>query len=179
LSDLASAYPYAKNEKERNIHKALGNENLNNIELAVSALRNGDANALGELFEKAQNLFDRDVAPGCPSELTAPKLHSIMKDVKDNASELIYGGGKGVGSQGDGTVLFVTRGANEQRKLIEYLSSRWKLENSAFELTIPAQKSIRKAIITLAGSAMRMQPSTFFCRKECFPIIDTGIRYYF
>jgi hypothetical protein len=34
---------------------------------------------------------------------------------------LVHGAGKGVGSQGDGTVLFVAKGRQQQQQLVQYL----------------------------------------------------------
>ncbi len=50
---------------------------------------------------EAQSIFDQLVAPACPTELAAPKLHSVLG--YPPLQELIWGG-KGVGSQGDGTL---------------------------------------------------------------------------
>ena len=66
-------------------------------------------------MKEAQKMFDEDIAPVCPSELTAPKLHKILADKKVN--ELSYGG-KGVGSQGDGTIQFIAKGKAEQQELV-------------------------------------------------------------
>ena len=86
----------------------------------VKAIADGDAEKIGELMKEAQNIFDAKVAPGCPSELTAPKLHSVLNDEK--IAEFAFGG-KGVGSQGDGTIQFIAKDKENQQKLVEYLDS--------------------------------------------------------
>ena len=72
----------------------------------MRALRAGDARALGALMREAQARFDRDVAPACPSQLTMPLLHALLDHPP--FAPLVWGG-KGVGSQGDGTAQVVWR----------------------------------------------------------------------
>jgi hypothetical protein len=60
------------------------------------------------------------------SELTAPKLHALLADPKVK----IYSyGGKGVGSQGDGSAQFVARDAFQADLLEKHLRNVWKLEH--------------------------------------------------
>ena len=85
-------------------------------------------------MNKAQKAFDQFVVPACPSELKAPRLHELLD--YPGVQPLIWGG-KGVGSQGDGSVQFLARGVNEQQLLIQ------KLENdfgdlSCLSLTVPS-----------------------------------------
>ena len=85
---------------------------------ARAAVAAGDARALGELMTEAQDRFDRLVAPACP-ELAAPRLHAVL--AHPALRELAWGG-KGVGSQGDGSAQVVTRGPEERRALAERLA---------------------------------------------------------
>ena len=65
-----------------------------------TALTTGNARRLGSLMLAAQELFDRQVAPHSAAELASPLLHRVL------AAPAVAGhiwGGKGVGSQGDGT----------------------------------------------------------------------------
>jgi galactokinase len=96
------------------LRAALGVQNQELTEHARAALEAGDARRLGELMTEAQQLFDRCVAPACPAELTAPRLHAVLAHpaVRD-----FTWGGKGVGSQGDGTAQFVCRGVEERDML--------------------------------------------------------------
>ena len=57
---------------------------------------------------EAQIEFDRYARPMCPSQLTAPQLHALLEH--QPLASLIFGG-KGVGSQGDGTAQLVCRSA--------------------------------------------------------------------
>lgn len=164
LNDLNKCYPFAQNEVERNIHDALGKDNIRIIKKAEAAISEGDAKRVGEIMKEAQELFDSKVAPACIEELAAPKLHKVLEDSVVN--ELTYGG-KGVGSQGDGTVQFIAKDEECQKKLVEYLNKSG-LEAHAF--TIPSSHSVRKAIIPLAGFGTRMYPETRFVKKAFLPV---------
>ncbi|MGN1416330.1 MAG: sugar phosphate nucleotidyltransferase [Oscillospiraceae bacterium] len=166
LSDLNKAFPFPQTETDRNIHEALGVDNHRIIAEASKAIADGNAEKIGQLMKEAQQLFDTKVAPGCPEELTAPKLHSILNDEK--IAEYTYGG-KGVGSQGDGTVQFIAKDKVSQQKLVEYLNS---IGLEAYAFTLPASDRVRKAIIPVAGFGTRMYPETRFVKKEFLPVID-------
>lgn len=166
LRDLNKAYPFADNDKERNEHKALGELNQNIINRAIEAMRSGDAKALGELMTEAQRVFDSYIAPMCPEELTAPKLHELLND---KYLKSITFGGKGVGSQGDGSIQFLAKDKATQQLAVDYLKKRGLL---AYPLTIQPKHSIRKAIIPVAGFGTRLYPATRMLKKEFFPIVD-------
>jgi len=115
LSDLQSAYLSSPNLQE-----GLGPSSEAIVRRAYRALGAGDAERLGRLMAESQVSFDRRIAPGSPEELLSPILHDVLA-VADIAPH-IYGG-KGVGSQGDGTAQFVARGAADRdeamRKIVE------------------------------------------------------------
>jgi len=119
LTDLQARFLAPQHRERRVLREALGSKNLELIGAARAALAGGDARQLGVLMSAAQHLFDRDVAPACPAELRAPRLHALLADavVRD-----LTWGGKGVGSQGDGAAQFVCRGAEERTALINHLS---------------------------------------------------------
>lgn len=167
LADLNSGYPFARNEKEKTLHEALGEDNRRITSRAIELMRIGNARELGALMTEAQEIFDTKVAPMCPDELRAPALHAVLNDAKIQA--LTYGG-KGVGSQGDGTVQFLAKDQKSQEELIEYLNGDLNL--SAYPLTLKPQKSIKKAIIPVAGFGTRLYPETRFTKKELCPIVD-------
>lgn len=166
LADLNKAYPFASNEMEENEHKALGELNQDIIDRAVLYMRDGKVEELGRLMTEAQDNFDKYIAPMCPSQLKSPKLHEVLADEK--IKDLTYGG-KGVGSQGDGSVQFLAKSAEDQEALVEYLRSK---DMHAYPLTIKPKHSIRKAIIPVAGFGTRLYPETRFLKKDFFPIID-------
>src|SRR5690606_4860381 len=81
----------------------------------------------------------------------------------------IYGG-KGVGSQGDGSAQFIARSAADQKAVMEILERDLGL--SALELTLEPLPRVRKAVIPAAGFGTRLFPATKATKKEMFPIID-------
>ncbi|MCF0185283.1 MAG: GHMP kinase, partial [Bacteroidaceae bacterium] len=166
LRDLNKAYPFASNPAEEELHAALGELNRQIIERAVTYMREGKVEKLGALMNEAQELFDTKVAPMCPSQLTSPKLHQTLKD--PNIQPLIYGG-KGVGSQGDGSIQFLAKDAECQEKLHAYLAEHGM---RPYMLTINPIRSVRKAIIPVAGFGTRLYPSTRMLKKDFFPIVD-------
>nr|CAG4711486.1 unnamed protein product [Naegleria fowleri] len=103
-----------------NARKYLLQENVRICSEALSYVEQHNAQGLGKLFNTAQDLFDRHLAPLCPSELTAPVLHSVLSD--ETVQELAYGG-KGVGSGGDGSCLVCCKGRRERDMLREYLEN--------------------------------------------------------
>ena len=115
---------------------------------------------------EAQHLFDTAVAPMCPEELTSPKLHEVLNDsaIKD----WVYGG-KGVGSQGDGSVQFLAKNKACQQKVIDYLNSHGL---KAYPLDLKPVHTVRKAIIPVAGFGTRLFPSSHAISKDFFPIPD-------
>ena len=167
LSDLNECYPTAQNEVQRHVQEALGRENHIIIEKAINCFKTGDAEGLGRLMCEAQALFDEKVAPASGKELCSPVLHRTLKD--ERIQPWIYGG-KGVGSQGDGTVQFLARDEESQKELVTYLEQEKGME--AFAFTIKQTRSVRKAIIPVAGFGTRVYPETRVVKKEFFPVVD-------
>lgn len=166
LRDLNKGYPFASNEMEEREQKALGEENLRIINMAIGYMANGDAEALGKLMVGAQTLFDHAVAPMCPEELTSPKLHEVLND--PIIKQWTYGG-KGVGSQGDGSIQFLAKDKECQQKVIDYLNAQGM---KAYPLTLKPVHAVRKAIIPVAGFGTRLYPATRALKKDFFPIPD-------
>ena len=166
LRDLNKGFPFASNEMEEMEQKALGEDNQRIINLAIDYMAKGDAEALGKLMTGAQTLFDTAVAPMCPEELTSPKLHEVLAD--PIIKEWTYGG-KGVGSQGDGSIQFLAKDKECQQKLIDYLNN---LGMKAYPLTIKPVHAVRKAVIPVAGFGTRLYPATRALKKDFFPIPD-------
>jgi galactokinase len=131
LSRLNAAFPEAGNEHARQVQDLLGPHNRHIVHAAVDALQKGDASGLGALMVEAQALFDRYAVAACPEELTAPVLHRTLGYPPVQAH--IFGG-KGVGSQGDGSVQFLARSASDQQAVIRILHD--ELGMTAFPLTI-------------------------------------------
>ena len=164
LADLNKAYPFPSNEKERLLHDALGAKNTEFVQRAIKYMANGEVEQLGHLMTETEEVFNAQVAPMCPEELTAPKLRSVLND--EYIKTLTYGG-KGVGSHGDGSVQFLTKNPECQQQLIDYLNSKGM---RAYRLTINPVHTVRKAIIPVAGFGTRLYPATRCLKKDFFPI---------
>jgi UTP-glucose-1-phosphate uridylyltransferase/mevalonate kinase len=167
LARLNKAYPFAENEVERGVQELLGPINKRITHQALDALQNSDAQRLGELMTEAQSYFDRYATPACPEELTAPILHQVLN--YEPLKPHIYGG-KGVGSQGDGTAQFIVRSEADQQAVIDIIERDLKM--SALKLTLHAGTQVRKAVIPAAGFGTRLFPATKATKKELFPVVD-------
>jgi UTP-glucose-1-phosphate uridylyltransferase len=167
LNRLNRCYPVAENEVEGRVQELLGPINKRLVSQAIEALKQADAERLGGLMSEAQAFFDRYATPACPEELTAPVLHHVLEYAPLRAH---IWGGKGVGSQGDGTAQFLARSEADQQAVIEIL--RRDLGLPAYQLTLRPSLKVRKAIIPAAGYGTRLFPATKATKKELFPIID-------
>jgi galactokinase len=128
LSSLQRAYPFPRDEQDRNLHELFGDVNLKITDQAVSCLENGDAEGLGKLMMRAQDEFDSKAGPLCPSQLGAkgsPVLHRVLQH--HTIQNLIWGG-KGVGSQGDGTCQLLCKDSEAQDKVCQALENELGLE---------------------------------------------------
>jgi UTP-glucose-1-phosphate uridylyltransferase/mevalonate kinase len=167
LARLNRSYPFADNEVERGVQELLGPINKRIVHQSVEAIRTSDAERLGALMVEAQAFFDRYAMPACPEELTAPVLHRVL-DYPPLKPHIW--GGKGVGSQGDGTVQFIARSEADQQAVIEIVERDLKMPG--LKLTLHTGPMIRKAVIPAAGFGTRLFPATKATKKELFPIID-------
>lgn len=168
LSQLNQSYPFATNEIQENVQNYLGSISSQITQEAVDAIQKGDAEQLGALMKRAQSEFDKHLIPACPSQLTAPLLHQILNYEPIQPYIL---GGKGVGSQGDGTAQFIVKNDESQQKVIEIIERDFP-QMQSLKLTIHAQNKVRKAVIPAAGFGTRLFPATKVVKKELFPIID-------
>ena len=153
LADLGSCYPTPKAPHEQAVHEFLGAMSFNFVAQGVAAMERGDPKVLGEVLSKAQKEFDEHLIPVC-SELVAPKLHNILRDAR--VGPFVYGG-KGVGSQGDGSIQFVCRGAQEQDALTELLNHDFGC--IAFKLTLTGEEA--------DGGSPNLPPSSCACCGRC------------
>ena len=167
LADLNRAYPFAHNEQENELHRALGEDNREITERAMKYITSGEVEKLGALMIEAQELFDQKVAPMCPEELTAPVLHAVLNHATVKALTL---GAKGVGSQGDGTVQFLVESEEKQEELVDFLQQEMGM--TPYKLTMKPNKAVRKAIIPVAGFGTRLYPQTRGVKKEFCPVVD-------
>ena len=167
LNRLNRCYPTAENKIEQGVQELLGATNKRIVHSAAALLKSADAIKLGQLMVEAQDAFNRYATPACPEELTAPVLQRVLNYPPIQS---LVSGGKGVGSQGDGTAQFITRTPEDQRAVIEIIERDLKLP--CLELTIKPGPKVRKAVIPAAGFGTRLFPATKATKKELFPIID-------
>lgn len=167
LNHLNHCYPFAEDQIQKGVQKYLGPVSASITQRAAEAIRNGDAPLIGALMCEAQSEFDKYCIPACPSQLTSPVLHKVLN----------YGplqpfilGGKGVGSQGDGTAQFIVKDQEAQEKVIQILEHDLKM--SGLRLVLQSGRRIRKAVIPAAGFGTRLFPATKALKKELFPIMD-------
>jgi len=167
LARLNRSYPFPENAVEEGVQKLLGPINKRIVHQATEALKVGDAQQLGALMTEAQQFFDRYATPACPEELTAPVLHKVLS--YEPLQPHIWGG-KGVGSQGDGTAQFIARSEADQQAIIEIIER--DLGMPCLKLTLSPGAGVRKALIPAAGFGTRLFPASKAAKKELFPIID-------
>ena len=167
LRQLNRCYPFADNEVEKGVQELLGPINKRVVHQSVGAVQASDAERLGSLMVEAQTFFDRYAAPACPDELTAPVLHRVLN--YEPLRPHIWGG-KGIGSQGDGTAQFVARSAGDQQAVTEIIERDLKMP--CLKMTLRSGPKVRKAVIPAAGFGTRLFPATKATKKELFPIVD-------
>jgi UTP-glucose-1-phosphate uridylyltransferase len=167
LNRLNRCYPFAENDIERGVQELLGPINKRLVHQAMDALQDANAPQLGMLLAEAQSFFDRYATPACPEELTSPVLHQVL-DYEPLRPHIW--GGKGVGSQGDGTAQFLARGEADQQAVIELIERDLKMP--CLKLTLRPGLKVRKAVIPAAGFGTRLFPASKATKKELFPIID-------
>lgn len=167
LARLNRSYPFAETETERGVQELLGPINKRIVHQAIDTLQAGDAERLGALMVEAQAFFDRYAQPACPEELTAPVLHRVLE--YEPLKPHIWGG-KGVGSQGDGTAQFIARSKADQQAIIEIIERDLKMP--CLTLTLRTGQKVRKAVIPAAGFGTRLFPASKAAKKELFPVID-------
>jgi len=167
LNRLNKCFPFAETEIEKGVQKYLGEINKRVVNGAKESLTDGGAEKVGELMREAQKEFDKYMIPTCPSELTAKILHKVLK--YEPIQTYVYGG-KGVGSQGDGTSQFIAKDEESQNKVIEIIEKELKMP--CLKLTLRSGSRVRKAVIPAAGFGTRLFPSSKATKKEFFPIID-------
>ena len=119
--------------KSEKLQQALGKENERIARRAYEAIQNGEAKEIGRLMVEAQQNFDRLVAPHASKQLASPLLHKLFEF--EQISEHIYGG-KGVGSQGDGTAQFVARSIADRDKAMTKIEKTFP-QMRCFPLSIP------------------------------------------
>eukprot|EP00048_Salpingoeca_helianthica_P021321 m.11622 g.11622 ORF g.11622 m.11622 type:complete len:681 (-) comp5834_c0_seq1:31-2073(-) len=171
LRGLQEGFPTPTTATHHGVHELLGQINLDIAKKACEAFRAGDAARLGALMTEAQAHFDRLACPACPSQLTMPLLHTLL--ALPSIQPLIFGG-KGVGSQGDGTAQLLCRDATSQAAVIAAIEK--ELGMPCLQLTLTSGPQVRNALITAAGAGAGNFPASKAVKPELFPIIDVDGR---
>lgn len=167
LAKLNQCYPFAENDIQKNVQEFLGPINADINRRASEAIRKGDVDTVGKLMTEAQAEFDAHLQPACPSQLTSPVLHKLL--AYEPIQQYILGG-KGVGSQGDGTAQFLVKDLKAQQTVMEIIERDLKMP--CMKLDIESVNRLRKAVIPAAGFGNQLFPATKVLKKEMFPIID-------
>ena len=132
LAELNQCYPAAKSSIAVKVREYLGSLNQNLVQQAAMAMQEGNAMKIGALMNQAQAKFDRYVAPAC-SQLQAPLLHRLLQHPP---LQPYVHGGKGVGSQGDGTAQFIARDRDSQMQAIAVIQRDFP-DMKCYQLDIP------------------------------------------
>lgn len=168
LNDLNDSY-LSDDLISKNVRLYLEDINKKIVNEAYKYFISGNCVKIGKLMNRSQKLFDKYVAPKCLAELESPKLHMLLNDKEVKNLSL---GGKGVGSQGDGTVQFIVESEEKQKELINLIKRKFRLK--AYDLTLKSQ-GLKKAVIPMAGSGSRMMPFTRSIPKSFIPIVKDGM----
>jgi galactokinase len=136
LAKLNECYPFAKNSVHTNVQKYLSTVSYEITQAAINAILAGNAEQLGQLMRIAQAEFDAHLIPACPEQLTAPVLHKLL-EYQPIAPYIL--GGKGVGSQGDGTAQFIVQNEESQQQVIDIIERDFP-HMQCLKLTIYASK---------------------------------------
>jgi len=167
LSRLNRCYPFAESDLQKDVQAYLGPVNKRIVRQAREAFEKGDAARIGALMSEAQNEFDKYLIPACPSQLTAPVLHRLLSYGPIQPFIL---GGKGVGSQGDGSAQLIVKDEECQERIIGIIEG--ELGMSCLKLVVRSGRKVRKAVIPAAGFGTRLFPASKAVKKELFPVID-------
>ena len=90
-------------------------ENQALVIAACNAIEGGEVDGLADAMYQSQQLFDNTAAMVCPRELSSPRLHEVLTHPLVHKLTLA---GKGVGSQGDGSVQLLCSGEVAQKEVI-------------------------------------------------------------
>ncbi len=167
LASLNRCFPSAADDVQTRVQEYLGPINKRIVHEAREAIVRNDAQRIGELMVEAQRLFDEHLAPACRSQLTAPVLHRVLSH---GSIQPHIWGGKGVGSQGDGTAQFICRSQDDQERVVEVIESELKMP--CLRLVLRAAQTVRKAVIPAAGFGTALYPASKATKRELLPVID-------
>lgn len=127
---LSSLQEEMKQPNNYNLFYYFEKINKDIVNRATEYILDDDPKSLGELMTYSQKEFNKYVKP-YSIYLNSPILDYVLND--DYIQSLTYGG-KGVGSQGDGSVQFIARNENCQNILCRHLETRLGMKAYPFTL---------------------------------------------
>lgn len=167
LAGLQKGYPFPQDDVARGVHELLGPFNKRICTAALQHMQEGNAEALGKLMNEVQDAWDRIGIPACPAQLTAPLLHRVLSHP---ALTKHITGGKGVGSQGDGTAQLLCKSKEAQEEVMKIIERDFGMHS--LSLTMAPSRGVRKAVIPAAGFSNKLYPASKAVKTELFPIMD-------
>ncbi|EOD33564.1 hypothetical protein EMIHUDRAFT_467758 [Emiliania huxleyi CCMP1516] len=171
LQRLTKCYPVPDDDAQRGVHRCvhelLGAINQRIVRAAMAALDCGDMAALGALMDEAQEHFDRLATPLCPSQLTAPNLHRVLRH--EPLRKHIFGA-KGVGSQGDGCAQLLCRSATDAEAAMRIVET--ELGMRTMPLQIGASRPVGQAVVPAASFSAASFPASRTTPPALFPLLD-------
>jgi len=167
LQRLTKCYPVPDDDAQRGVHELLGAINQRIVRAAMAALDCGDMAALGALMDEAQEHFDRLATPLCPSQLTAPNLHRVLRH--EPLRKHIFGA-KGVGSQGDGCAQLLCRSATDAEAAMRIVET--ELGMRTMPLQIGASRPVGQAVVPAASFSAASFPASRTTPPALFPLLD-------
>lgn len=177
LSDLNKCYLSTSiNNKDdklsANVRKLFGEINLDITKRAIEAIRDGKIDIVGKLMNEAQEKFLKFAKPASPKQLSSPWLYKLLSF--DKLQNHIYGG-KGVGSQGDGSAQLLCKTQQDQDIVCNIIEKEFGSKSQGMQcikLTIGGFQKIKKCVIPTASYAGSLFPATKTISTALFPIID-------
>jgi len=135
LKDLNNCYPFPKDNISTKVHEAFGVDSEKILDASLDAIIKGDNYLLGKLMTVSHKIFINKIIPASKA-LASPKLISVLSDPL--VKSFIFGG-KGIGSQGDGSIQMTAKDIEAQKKLVEYINQKYNNYN-AFPITLLKDK---------------------------------------
>jgi hypothetical protein len=134
LSALQAAFPHPRADQDRSLAALLGPINQRITAEAAAAMAGGDVEALGGLMLEAQREFDARAGPLCPAHLGRGGSPALHRALEHPAIQGLIWGGKGLGSQGDGSAQLLCKGAQAQAAVCEILEADLGVRCMSFTL---------------------------------------------
>jgi len=156
----------------KNVKQLLGEINLDITQRAITAIRTGQIDVVGKLMNEAQDKFRKYAQPASPQQLSSPWLYKIL--AFDKIQKHIFGG-KGVGSQGDGSAQLLCKTKQDQDTVCSLIEKEFGANThgmSCIKLIIGGYQKITKCIIPTATYGATLFPSSKTISTALFPLID-------